>query len=838
MPEQMEVEIALRDSVSTGLRQIGREIDAVTRRMKEGGDSGDNAFIKFGKGAKETKEALDKTRESMGGLATFMTGMSRTLLGATGIAAGFVAVGTALEGFANKRLELKNLSTDLGFTEEKISIMRRTLARMGFEAGDQEKLIGSLGHALKDVARLGHYSPLLQQLSKMNEGQFGGSLLETVRSGDFNKAMDEIHRRFEQIAEKYGRDSPQAQEFAKTIGWPDSVMQGWKEGTAGVKAAHIASYEMSKQYKDETARLWENVEDLGNKAGGAIVHTLLAIHDAISKVDDAMEKHGFRFYGPIGPLPDIQKLFGPKDTGPAGPKEPAKMGTFGLRDSGDIPSGGIADYVERGMREEDKKTNRLLGEIVDTLKGFEGKTGGSDNRSALSSRSGLTTGIDLSGGASIAPSSGGGSGPSAYQGTPNIGRFANLPRAMSAPGGFLSQSQHAPIQTEQPLPGGSGGRARGGSPDTDSAIVAAARSAGVDPNFMRSIASIESSNNPGSNRGARTQYKGLYQIGRDEWAKYGQGGDIYNAKDNAMAAARLFAHNRDAFTKAMGREPSEGELYVMHQQGLGFFTRGAMTNIKGNPFPGMKGAQTHDSFLEGWSREVAKRKGQYESGGDPGHPVGTRIRQALGGGDAPPSDVLDKAREVAKSGGMPGVMRFMAEQGYPKSGAWCGQFAASVITSTGGRPPKDPAIASNWRNWGESTDNPQPGDIAVRRGAKTGDTGSHVTIVESVDGKTFYGFGGNQGGKAQSSRFSTNRFEFRHQDRQVIDQAVKGKAPGKQKVSVKGEVDFSNMPDASKKSGDELGKFKLLKISPSQQGAKATEGLMTPGDLAHTPYTP
>ena len=103
----------------------------------------------------------------------------------------------------------------------------------------------------------------------------------------------------------------------------------------------------------------------------------------------------------------------------------------------------------------------------------------------------------------------------------------------------------------------------------------------------------------------------------------------------------------------------------------------------------------------------------------------------------------------------------MAEQGYPRSGNWCGEFAAAVVKSAGGSPPKNPRVASNWRTWGQPTAQPQAGDIAVRRGAPTGQTGSHVTFVENYNPKdgTFTGIGGNQG--HMRARFNIADFEFR-----------------------------------------------------------------------------
>jgi hypothetical protein len=155
-----------------------------------------------------------------------------------------------------------------------------------------------------------------------------------------------------------------------------------------------------------------------------------------------------------------------------------------------------------------------------------------------------------------------------------------------------------------------------GSEETDAAIRRAAAQAGIDPNTMRSIASIESAMNPNSNANRSTQYKGLYQIGRNEWARFGQG-NIYSAEDNAMATARMFRENSKQFSKRFGRDPTDTELYLMHQQGLGFYTRGAMTNIQGNPYPGMRGPQTSESFEAGWGREVARRKAAFARKNNP-----------------------------------------------------------------------------------------------------------------------------------------------------------------------------------------------------------------------------
>jgi hypothetical protein len=152
--------------------------------------------------------------------------------------------------------------------------------------------------------------------------------------------------------------------------------------------------------------------------------------------------------------------------------------------------------------------------------------------------------------------------------------------------------------------------ARLGTGTTDEAIREAAKAHHLDRNTMRAIASIESGMNPSSNARKSTQYKGLYQIGKEEWGRFGSG-NIYSAKDNAFAAARMFEANKNKFQEHFHRAPTDAELYMLHQQGLGFYTKGAMTNVKGNPYPGMRGPQTHASFEAGWGRELERRKAAF-----------------------------------------------------------------------------------------------------------------------------------------------------------------------------------------------------------------------------------
>ncbi len=94
-------------------------------------------------------------------------------------------------------------------------------------------------------------------------------------------------------------------------------------------------------------------------------------------------------------------------------------------------------------------------------------------------------------------------------------------------------------------------------------IERAAEVFGVDANFMKAVAKIESDFNPRERTGS---YIGLFQLSKSEFSKYGSG-DILNPRDNAMAAAYKFITEAVLFQAATHMELTFANLYLIHQQG-------------------------------------------------------------------------------------------------------------------------------------------------------------------------------------------------------------------------------------------------------------------------------
>jgi hypothetical protein len=94
-------------------------------------------------------------------------------------------------------------------------------------------------------------------------------------------------------------------------------------------------------------------------------------------------------------------------------------------------------------------------------------------------------------------------------------------------------------------------------------IKRAADAFGLDVNFMKAVAKIESGFDPKQRTGS---YVGLFQLSKYEFKKFGSG-EILDARDNAVAAAYKVITEGILFGWVTHRTPDLSDLYLIHQQG-------------------------------------------------------------------------------------------------------------------------------------------------------------------------------------------------------------------------------------------------------------------------------
>ncbi len=86
---------------------------------------------------------------------------------------------------------------------------------------------------------------------------------------------------------------------------------------------------------------------------------------------------------------------------------------------------------------------------------------------------------------------------------------------------------------------------------------------GLDFNFMKAVAKIESGFDPNQRTGS---YIGLFQLSEYEFKRFGSG-QIRSPRDNAVAAAYKIITEGILFEYVTHRKPDLSDLYLIHQQG-------------------------------------------------------------------------------------------------------------------------------------------------------------------------------------------------------------------------------------------------------------------------------
>lgn len=143
--------------------------------------------------------------------------------------------------------------------------------------------------------------------------------------------------------------------------------------------------------------------------------------------------------------------------------------------------------------------------------------------------------------------------------------LGDAPGGWASGGGNVTKPTQPPI-TATPDAAPTSGKAPKFSGNIDGLIDQHAKEIGVDPSHLRAFVQIESGGNPLNVTGS---YMGLGQLSPDEFKKHGGKGNILDPSENLrVTAIKMKAENED-FKRQYGRDATPGELYMIHQQGVG-----------------------------------------------------------------------------------------------------------------------------------------------------------------------------------------------------------------------------------------------------------------------------
>lgn len=151
--------------------------------------------------------------------------------------------------------------------------------------------------------------------------------------------------------------------------------------------------------------------------------------------------------------------------------------------------------------------------------------------------------------------------------------FGQQAAALAQPGGPYAQPGSVAQAPTAPSAGAklpTFAKVEGTAPNAEigGLISSTASTYALAPDYLEKLVQIESGGNPNAlNKGSKAA--GLGQFIPSTWRQYGGGKSPFDPGANLDATARFTVDNANTLRRALGREPTQGELYLAHQQGAG-----------------------------------------------------------------------------------------------------------------------------------------------------------------------------------------------------------------------------------------------------------------------------
>ena len=283
-PTRSQVEIELRDKISTGLKEIAQNLKALKQEAATTEVGSGQSFDRIGGETstfqKRIVEATDYV-ETMGGK---VSGLAKSILGISGAAGAIVLLAKSLTDFATNRVRLQAFARDTGLATTQIERMEQAMERMGYSSGEARghvnNLMGQLRqfYAMPDVGA----TPLSQALTAM--GGHGDKVLHDLYGlMDQGKWNEAVHL----LASFYRRQSAEAQTYLSNAlgGIPPSLLNSLEEYETYVKYLFDGDEKRTQDFLN-------NVVDFKGKIQGEWYHIAEHVIGQANRMFEAYDKAG------------------------------------------------------------------------------------------------------------------------------------------------------------------------------------------------------------------------------------------------------------------------------------------------------------------------------------------------------------------------------------------------------------------------------------------------------------------------------------------------------------------------------------------------------------------
>jgi hypothetical protein len=262
--ERIEIELALQNKASAVLQKITGDIAGSLKQIANVGElassTGSSGVAKSIQGVSKLTEQTKETTKvfaSFIGVLAPMAGPAGTI---AAIGSAFFAAAESLETFAKGRVQLSNLAQDIGMTRDQMSVWERTLRKMGMDVSTANTHVVAMGNSLKNLRTYAESSDMFKALSHLGHGDFAKRLLETVSSGDVDKAFDQFIAKYEELLQY---DERVAANFLKTMdSVSESTAKRWTKLKEGVQPAYKVNDDAMREFHARWANYAIRIENM------------------------------------------------------------------------------------------------------------------------------------------------------------------------------------------------------------------------------------------------------------------------------------------------------------------------------------------------------------------------------------------------------------------------------------------------------------------------------------------------------------------------------------------------------------------------------------------------
>ena len=191
------------DAMLAFFGQFGKEVDNLKAKITALNEVGGKGMGNLANETNRFGQIVERyTAGPLKAMDSAAAGLTKTLLGAGGLALGFAGVSKALDQFAVGELRIRNFATNTGFTVENVKNLRVQLAAAGVDAGEASSGIASIGSKLQEVLALQETSGFYRELAKSSP-----ALAEQVRhlmnAGKQQEANNVLQEAFNNGGERF-----------------------------------------------------------------------------------------------------------------------------------------------------------------------------------------------------------------------------------------------------------------------------------------------------------------------------------------------------------------------------------------------------------------------------------------------------------------------------------------------------------------------------------------------------------------------------------------------------------------------------------------------------------